>query len=589
MPLPLQVGYRPIGKPEVGVNGYVEPTPGRSEVLPKGWSDNNGRALDSDIRIDHDVEVRVRDGVKLYMDIYRPAGAEKVPAIISWSPYGKKYSAVDMIFNVCVWKCCLKPSDVSGLEKFEGVDPAWWVAHGYATVHVDSRGVGQSGGQVPIMGMQDAEDCYDVIEAVAKMDWCDGNVGMAGNSYLAIIQWHVAQLQPPSLKAIAPWEGCGDLFREQFVRGGWFTMSNMDLIDTLIIKGGSGVEDQSIMYERSPVSNIYWEDKRPDMKKVNIPTFMAGSDFSNIHTMGAVRAWMEVPHEDKWIKWNGYQEWFDLYALPESYEELKKFFDRYLKGIQNDWESTPKVRWTSLQFGDRAPIHDIILPDFPVPNTEYKTLYLDSNSALSPQAPSAVATSSHNSEDRFAYSAFTYTFPQDTRIIGIPKAVLYMSSPAQDDFITFVLLRKLDKNGKLLYHLQFPIDRTPLQSIDDIAEKDKQSLTLHMGSMGILRASRRKTDPSRSIHSNFPFHPHDEIQLVPAGEVVRLEIGIWAMGNDFDAGESIQVQIHGQYPSFNETSAFSKPRPESEKNHGEHIVHFGGDYQSHVILPIVPR
>lgn len=78
-----------------------------------------------------------------------------------------------------------------------------------AIAHVDIRGSGNSDGKVYIMGQQMAEDGYDVIEALAKMDWCNGNVGMGGNSFLAISQWHIAALQPPSLKAIAPWEGCG--------------------------------------------------------------------------------------------------------------------------------------------------------------------------------------------------------------------------------------------------------------------------------------------------------------------------------------------------------------------------------------------
>jgi putative CocE/NonD family hydrolase len=323
MPVPLQVAYKPLGKPEVGVNGYVEPTPGKTEVLPKGSTPFNARALDSDIRIDHDVEVIVRDGCRLYADIYRPTGSKKVPVILSWSPYGKKYTALDMIFNVCKWQCCLKREDVSGLEKFEGLDPSWWCARGYAIASVDSRGAGQSDGDTPIMGSQDGEDAHDVIEGLAKLDWCNGSVGMAGNSYLAIIQWHAAAQNPPSLKAIAPWEGCGDIFREQFARGGWFNMSNFDLITALIIKGSHGVEDFDEMYRRSPQANAYWDDKRANMKKINIPCFMTGSELSQIHSMGTVRGWMELNTEKKWLKWSPYQEWFELYAMPESYEELK--------------------------------------------------------------------------------------------------------------------------------------------------------------------------------------------------------------------------------------------------------------------------
>ncbi|KAH6693755.1 Alpha/Beta hydrolase protein [Plectosphaerella plurivora] len=587
MPLAHQVAFKPLNKPKVGDNGYVEPTPGKTEVIPKGSAPFGARKLDSDVRIDHDVEIIVRDGCRLYADIYRPTGDEKVPVIISWSPYGKKYSALEMIFNVCVWACCLKKEDVSGLEKFEGLDPAWWVARGYAIASVDARGAGDSDGDTVCMGQQEGEDAHDVIEGLAKLPWCNGNVGMAGNSYLAIMQWHAAAQNPPSLKAIAPWEGSGDIFREQFARGGRFDMSNYDLITTLVIKGKQGVEDFSEMYRRSPQANAYWNDKRVDMSKVKVPCFITGSDFSQIHTMGAVRGWMEAASEKKWIKWSGYQEWFELYAVQESYDELKLFFDKYLKGIDNDWEKTPKVRWATLPFGDRDVKHDIVLPDFPVPNTDYRSLYLAPEGKLVDSPPSAAGTSRHNSEDRWSISKFKHTFPTASRLIGLPKAELYMSCDALDDLVVFVQLRKLDTAGKELSQLQFPLARTPVKSIDDMEEKDRVSLTLHNGSMGILRASQRKIDSSKSLHPQFPFHPHDTVEKVPRGEIVKLEIGIWAMGVDYDAGESIQVDILGQYPGATEVAAFSKPRPDSEKNKGEHVVYFGGEYPSRVILPFV--
>ncbi|KAM5364995.1 hypothetical protein ACJZ2D_011255 [Fusarium nematophilum] len=536
MPAPVQVAFKPLTKPQVGVNGYVNPSIGKSEVLQKGSSPFNARTLDSDIRIDHDVEITVRDGCRLYADVFRPTGSDKVPVIISWSPYGKKYSALDMIFNVCTWACCLTREDVSGLEKFEGLDPAWWVARGYAIASVDARGAGDSDGDAVCMGSQEAEDAHDVIEALARLSWCNGNVGMAGNSYLAIMQWQAAAQNPPSLKAIAPWEGCGDIFREQFCRGGWFTMSNFDLITTLVIKGHHGVEDFAEMYRRHPQANSYWDDKRVDFGKINIPCFITGSDLSQIHTMGAVRGFMEVGTDKKWIKWSGRQEWFELYAMRESYGELKVFFDKYLKGMDNDWEKTPKVRWATLQFDEGKVKENIELPDFPVPNTDYRSLYLGPDSILHDTPPASTGFSSHNSEDRWSISKFRYTFTKASRLLGIPKIEL---------------------------------------------------LTLHNGSMGILRASQRKIDPSRSIHPQFPFHPHDEVQKVPKGEIVKLEIGIWAMGVDYDEGESIQVDILGQYPGFTEVAAFSKPRPESEKNKGEHRVHFGGEYPSRVILPFV--
>ncbi|BGP09062.1 hypothetical protein JCM10049v2_004917 [Rhodotorula toruloides] len=217
----------------------------------------------------------MRDGAKLYCDIYRPADSdEKIPCLIMWSPYGKRYSSINML-PVTTWRCGIRSSDLSGWEKFEGLDPATWCPRGYAIASIDTRGAGNSDGSVQIMGQNMGEDGYDVVELLAKKDWCNGNVGMAGNSFRAISQWHIAAQQPPSLKAIAPWEGCGDLFREQFVRGGVFEISNVDLINKLIIKGNNGTEDFFEMYEREPLQSPYWADKRADMTKIKIPAYFS--------------------------------------------------------------------------------------------------------------------------------------------------------------------------------------------------------------------------------------------------------------------------------------------------------------------------
>lgn len=131
------------------------------------------------------------------------------------------------------WNLGIKSGTLSGLEKFEAPDPADWVPRGYAIVNIDIRGTGDSEGTMVVLGSQEAEDGYDTIEALAEMPWCNGKVGLAGNSHLAIAQWFIAALQPPHLTAIAPWEGCGDLYREQFARGGIYSG---DLFDRLIAK-----------------------------------------------------------------------------------------------------------------------------------------------------------------------------------------------------------------------------------------------------------------------------------------------------------------------------------------------------------------
>lgn len=370
-------------------------------------------------------------------------------------------------------------------------------------------------------------------------------------------------------------------------------MHNFDLITKEILRGHpeSGIEDIAEMYRRSPTMNEFWKDKRVDFTKIKCPTYIRGSDVSGLHNMGSVRGWMEIPSTTKkWIQWGSYQEWFELYSVPESEHHLAHFFDHFLRGVENGFETdTPKVRWDALQYGDGRPVHDIVLEDFPVPGTDYQDLFLSENGRLSSSPPSQTQTLTYNSEDRKSVLEFNHTFTEPSRLIGLPKAEIYISCEAQDDFVVFVLLRKKDKDGNDMMHLNFPFEASPIKSMAEIDTKSTHSVNTWIGPMGVLRASRRAIDPKRSIHPNFPFHPHEKEEKITPGDVVKLEIGIWAIGTDYEAGESISLRISGQNPTAAEFNAWSKPRPEHELNHGEHKVYFGGEYPSKIIIPHIGK
>lgn len=305
--------------------------------------------------------------------------------------------------------------------------------------------------------------------------------------------------------------------------------------------------------------------------------------------MGSIRGWMQVNTKDKWLRWDAYQEWYDLWAVQESIDELASFFDRYLKNENNDWEKTPRVRMASLQYGDKEAIHPIVEEDFPIPRTDYRTLYFGSDNSLQPSPPAQTSFLSYNSESNtspVAHAAFTMKFDKPTRLMGLPKAVLYMSCPDFNDMIVYVLIRKLDAQGKPMVAINIPWSAAPYTKAADIPESDYSNLMIYYGPTGILRASHRKTDPSKALHPQYPFHTHDEVQKIPAGDIVKLEIGLWAMGVDFEAGEGISVQVSGEYPLVQEFGPRKKVELE-ERNKGTHRVHFGADYPSHVVLPFV--
>lgn len=179
----------PEAHPRYTYDGFQ---PGRS-ILSTEHTRSPGRLpFIADPILDKDVSIPMRDGIKLYADIFRPCSSEggekKVPAIIPWSPYGKAGNGCFDYDNIAPFRVGLHLNQTSGYEEFEGPDPADWVPRGYAIVNIDARGAGDSEGNIVFWGQQEAEDVYDAIEWISKQSWCNGSVGMAGNSWLAIAQ-----------------------------------------------------------------------------------------------------------------------------------------------------------------------------------------------------------------------------------------------------------------------------------------------------------------------------------------------------------------------------------------------------------------
>ncbi len=173
----------------------------------------------------------MRDGTTLYADVLRPVTDTPVPAIVNWAPYGKGDTGFSTLDNRKMFpnRFGIARSRLSGLQSWEGNDPAYWCAHGYAVVQVDARGAFNSEGDIVYLGSQEGRDGHDAVEAIAGLAWCSGKVGLAwcsgkvglaGNSWLAMSQWRTASERPAHLAAIAPWEGLTDLYRDVIARGG---------------------------------------------------------------------------------------------------------------------------------------------------------------------------------------------------------------------------------------------------------------------------------------------------------------------------------------------------------------------------------
>jgi uncharacterized protein len=149
--------------------------------------------------------ITTRDGTTLsaYVTFPGPAANGPYPTVVNYSGYNPSQPGAPVTgFAVGNPQCtslpvlCDAPNDPSALIA---------ALNGYATVGVNMRGTGCSGGAYDYFEDLQLLDGYDIIETVAAQSWVDGHrVGMTGLSYPGISELFVAEEHPPSLAAITP-------------------------------------------------------------------------------------------------------------------------------------------------------------------------------------------------------------------------------------------------------------------------------------------------------------------------------------------------------------------------------------------------
>ncbi len=533
----------PIDDPASGYDGF---TPGKTSA--------NG------IIYDRDVAVKMRDGITIYIDIYRPEGTASVPAVVAWSPYGKRQGYMGRIVPG------VPTGTVSPMAKFEGPDPAYWCHHGYAVINPDIRGAFKSEGDLSAFCSGEGRDCYDLIEWLAGCDWCNGKVAMSGNSWLAIAQWFAAAERPPHLAAIAPWEGFDDFYRDSLFPGGIPEVGFVGRGATRNCSSGQ-VEHVPYMMQRYPMINAYWEDRAAKIENIEVPAYVVAS-YTSIHSRGTFDAYRRLPSSNKWLRVHNTQEWPDYYR-PENLEDLRRFFDRYLKEIHNGWELTPRVRISVLDPGGKDQVNRPE-EDFPLPQTRYEKLFLDARSGkLMPNPVKKESSISYISDDGKGQATFTMQFKEDSEITGYINLRLWVEAAAANDMDIFVFIQKLDQQGNFLASLvlgqPFP------------------------GAPGYLRVSHREINPARSTPF-LPFLTHRQEQLLSPKEIVAVEISICPMGMLWHAGQQLRIVIQGFGKSWMDTLHPGQPIFKYDlRNQGEHIIHTGGKYDSYLLVPIISR
>lgn len=552
-----------LGNPKLTVTSIENIKEGINHIVVDSIQYGNQEMI-----MEKDVAVPMSDDAVLYVNVIRPNKPGKFPVVMSADTYGKDNKP--KITNMGSLWPTLGAIPTSSITPEESPDPGFWVPNDYVVVKVALRGSAKSKGALYPWGLSEAKDYAEVIEWAGQQEWSNGNVGTNGVSYLAVTQWWVASLNPSHLKAMIPWEGLNDMYREIAFHGGipdtgfyrfWY--------EGIVARWPeSEIEDLKKEQKLHTMFDEYWKGKQADLSAIKVPMFVCASwSTQGLHNRGTFEGFKQASSEDKWLKIHGRKEWESYYAR-ESLEQQKEFFDYYLKGIENDWKDTPKVSYEVRDKFYRG--NTKTATNFPLPNTKETALYLDgSDMTLKDLKPETSTKISYNSEVEGKDEVrFNKVFNEDTELTGNMKLKLWVSAEEADDMDLFVGIKKFNKKGE---EVNFP---------------DFNHIEHGQVASGWLRVSHRELDTEKSTPLQ-PWHKHESELKLAKDEIVPVEIEILPSSTLFKKGEQLEVVIKASEVVKGNSTPGLKTRYEHEEtvNKGIHNIYVGGKYDSHILVP----
>ena len=280
------------------------------------------------------IDIPTRTGDSLAADIYTLDSTAAKPVILIQTPYNK----ADYRFASFM----LDTSDTSGF---------WDIQH-YNFVILDWRGfyASTSAGST---GYDRGLDGYDAVEWIASQSWCNGKIGTYGGSALGDSQFKTAHHQPSNLLCAAPWIKTYKTRYTNYYYGGVYKKEYVEALDFL------GFIATSVILSR-PLYSFVWqyiENNSDYPEDFKVPMLMLSGWFDHypadiIEDFHEIRSRSDISVRDKhklimgpWTHSGvGQSMQGELeYPAAADFEKpiTKKFFDHYLRGADNDYESEP--------------------------------------------------------------------------------------------------------------------------------------------------------------------------------------------------------------------------------------------------------
>jgi hypothetical protein len=556
----------------------------------------------SDIRTVYGAAVPMRDGTVLRADVFLPGQGGPFPVLVYRTPYNKSEASVDYTMH----------------------DSA--VRRGYAVVLQDVRGRHASEGTFNPY-FQEGTDGYDTIEWAARQEWSNGKVGTFGLSYPGAVQWLAALEPPPHLVAMAP-AMTYSTPRNFFWFDGVFDLSWQDWLHFNIAPDERRRRNLAGPRSADEIS-AYWNANADRMRRhvplMTLPDFRAVAPYYHewlahpphdaywdaIEVRGRyarvsaavlnLSGWYDEAYgpEGAVTNFNGLVEarrgvhpprahlllgpWvhgvgatqtgktgeldFGAGAAIDYDETLLRFFDHYLRGVDNGVDTAPPVRYFVMGANEwRASAQ------WPPAGTRPSGLFLAGGSPgrLSATPAAAAASSSRFTADpsRPVSDDYEDFGPHDYRALAMRDDLLV--------FDTAPFERDLEIAGNLPVEIFASCDCRDFDLWVKPLRVDAEGRAWNLVSPGadVLRASMR--DSGRR-------------ELLEPGRVYPLRLGRMVVSQRFRAGERLRLQISASFfPRLSRNLQTGESEVDSDESQPAVItIHHDAEFPSRIVIPVL--
>ncbi len=514
------------------------------------------------------IEIPTRDGKVLAADMYYsdPSPVAR-PVILIQTPYNKNYYRLATI-----------PGPAGG-KMFP-------ISENYNYVTVDWRGFYGSS-DADVAGYDRGLDGYDAVEWIAAQDWCDGNVGTWGSSALGYIQYLTARHHPPHLKCCTPQVKSIKTQYEDYYYGGDYRKEHVESLEALGLVRTSTILSQPMKdsvwdsveassdiasYIQVPCLLVTgWFDHFPDLV---LESFKDLRDYSGAEVRGLhkliVGPWTHSGVNDTT------QGIMEFPGADNLYPIEIQFWDHYLRGQDNDWDSRPVVSY--YQMGENAWHSASSWTDIERTTT---TWYLNTGNTLTigkPVISSGTDTYNYDPDSPTPALGGSRFDPFDPDVLVGPQD-LSTEIESRDDVLVYttgVLENDVRVNGSIACHLYVSSDRTDTDFCVRLTD------VTPTGESIILTQGIRRMRFRNGVRSQ---------EMMTPGVVYPVTIELSDLAMTFQTGHRIRIDISSAcYPHFDlNPNNGGQLYVDYDPLIAENNVYYGVNYLSRIEFETLPN